>query len=352
MVTTDFKRTIKTVVVQLIAVLNARNREVVSRRFGLKSGQKQTLESIGQIYGITRERVRQIEETSLKAIRDSLQSEFSPKIQPFVSLAHTIIDESGGVMQEQDLFRTFFGNAKNTAANASLVFLMILDNRLKRYQEDEDFNTFWSVDEARQKVFFNVVASFIKNLEKRNTPVEESQVVQLCTEASMYFKEPPAKIASLIFAISKDIDRNVFNQVGLTSWPEIRPRGVRDKSYLVLKRATQPKHFRDITRLINSYKFSKNVANVQTVHNELIKDKRFVLVGRGMYGLTEWGYARGTIKELIVDLLKEKGSMHKEKIIAHVMSVRFVKQNTIVLGLQDKRLFNHDERGHVSLRKA
>lgn len=41
------------VVGQLLAVLNTRNRDVISRRFGLKTGKKETLESIGQSYGIT-----------------------------------------------------------------------------------------------------------------------------------------------------------------------------------------------------------------------------------------------------------------------------------------------------------
>src|SRR3989338_8041463 len=104
--------------------------------------------------------------------------------------------------------------------------------------------------------------------------------------------------------LSKEINKNIFGEVGLVSWPSVKPRGVRDKAYLVVKRDGKPKHFRDIAKLINSTGFSNRKANVQTVHNELIKDSRFVLVGRGTYGLTEWGYKAGTVKDVLVDLLR------------------------------------------------
>ncbi len=352
MVTTDFKKTIKAIVTQLVSVLNTRNRDVVSRRFGLKTGEKQTLESIGKTYGITRERVRQIEESSLKTIREAVRSGFSQKLKPFATLALTIVDEAGGVIREDELFVKFFGNAKNGSANASLSLVLALDGTLKKHAEDDNLNTFWSSNEQKQSQFIQLVNTCIKALNKVGSPIDEAEVADLYADAPMYVKEPASKVLSLLLCISKSIDRNVFGQIGLSDWPEVRPRGVRDKSFLVLKRAAKPQHFRDITQLINQQGFSKHRANVQTVHNELIKDKRFVLVGRGMYGLSEWGYQRGTIKELIVELLKQKGAMPKDKIVAHLMGVRFVKQNTIVLGLQDKSLFKHDDRGHVTLRNS
>src|SRR3989338_7120196 len=123
-----------------------------------------------------------------------------------------------------------------------------------------------------------------------------------------------------MMAISKSLDKNVFGEFGLASWAEIHPRGVRDKSYLVLKKEGKPKHFREITQLINDARFSPRKAHVQTVHNKLIKDNRFVLVGRGIYGLSEWGYEPGTVKEVIASLLRKEGPQSKENIVAHVMS--------------------------------
>lgn len=351
MVTTDLKKTIKAVVANVIGILNTRNRDVIARRFGLKTGEKQTLESIGRTYGITRERVRQIEEASMRLIRDSVHSSDS-KIKPFITLASTIIDEAGGVIREDELFTKFFGSNKNGSANYSLAFILMIDGARKRRLEDDDYYTFWSASDTKHEQFTQLVQSCIKALDKKGAPIEESEIASLYANAPVYIKESPQKVLSLLMCVSKSIGRNVFNQIGLNHWSEINPRGVRDKSYLVLKRASRPKHFRDITQLINQNNFSKSKANIQTVHNELIKDKRFVLVGRGMYGLVEWGYQRGTIKELIVDLLKQKGPMPKDKIVSHLMSVRFVKQNTIILGLQDKNLFKNDARGHVTLKNV
>ncbi len=349
MANTDFKKTIKGVVTQLVSILNQRNKDIISRRFGLKTGAKETLESIGASYGITRERVRQIEEASMKQMREHLSEGFETKIKPFVTLVEGIIDQEGGVIREHDLFVKFFDDAKTGSANAGLVFLLSLDSKLKRYIEDEEFNTFWSLNNDKQKEFVTLVTTVVKTLNKHDAPVEDQELSKIF--AQLPTKEPLSKIIPNVIAISKEISKNIFNQIGLASWPEIKPRGVRDKSFLVLKRAAQPKHFREITQLINQHGFSKHKANVQTVHNELIKDKRFVLVGRGIYGLSEWGYERGTIKELIANILKKQGPMHKDKVIAQVMSTRFVKPNTIVLGLKDKKLFEHDPKGVVKLRK-
>lgn len=350
--TNDFRKTIRIVVIQLLSVLNTRNRDIIARRFGLRTGDKQTLESIGKTYGITRERVRQIEEASIKILRDHIGSGFSSKIQPFITIAASIIEQSHGIINEKELFLKFSDSSKPSVANAALVFFLMLDGKLKRNNDDDDFRTFWNINAVRQQEFINSVNIFIKSFEKNKQPLEEAKFADFCTTYNLYFKEPLASVLSSILSISKRIDRNVFGEIGLSSWAQIRPRGVRDKSFMVLKRSGESKHFTEITRLINESNFNKNKANVQTVHNELIKDKRFVLVGRGMYALAEWGYKPGTIKQLIVELIKQKGMLSKEQIVNHVMSVRFVKSNTILLGLQDKKLFQHDANGKIELKKA
>lgn len=335
---TEINSQIKKIVSQLIVVLNPRNREIISRRFGLKTGSKETLESIGASYGITRERVRQIEEASLTQIRENLQGEAANRVKPFVVLAKEIMDSQGGIVREQDLFEHFSGNSVETPTNASLVFLLTLVGQFERSLEDDDHHTFWSISEDRAGQFRSDAAQFVSTLEKQGKAVSDAQLAN------------PA-LASYL-SISKNIGKNVFNEIGLTKWPEIKPRGVRDKSFLVLKKEGKPKHFREITQLINTAGFNNRKAHVQTVHNELIKDNRFVLVGRGIYGLAEWGYEPGTVKEVIASLLRKDGPQSKDKIIAHVMSTRMVKPNTVVLGMQDKKLFRETEEGHIALKEA
>ena len=139
----------------------------------------------------------------------------------------------------------------------------------------------------------------------------------------------------MILDIAKDIEKNNFGEIGLIDWPEISPQGVKDKAYLVLRKTNEPLHFTEITDLINKWGFAKRPAYVQTVHNELIKDPRFVLVGRGTYALADWGYESGTVEELIEKILKNsKKPLTKKEILDKVLAQRRVKPNTIVLNLQ------------------
>lgn len=55
-----------------LGILNEKQREVLSRRFGLDGYDRQTLEEVGQAVGLTRERVRQIQMTALKLLREEL----------------------------------------------------------------------------------------------------------------------------------------------------------------------------------------------------------------------------------------------------------------------------------------
>ncbi len=344
---------VRGVVGQLLAVLNTRNRDVISRRFGLRTGRKETLESIGQSYGITRERVRQIEEASLKQIRENFRNGADAKIKPFVALAENILDQAGGVIREEGLFAKFSGVGKESPANAALTFFLMLNGKFKRYAEDNDLRTFWSLSDGHAESFKKSVSAFVGALAKNKLPIAESAVVDFYEKSGALTKSvSPSTIISYL-AISKNVDKNVFGQVGLTSWPDIKPRGVKDKAFLVLKKSGSPKHFREITQMINTTGFCDRKANTQTVHNELIKDKRFVLVGRGLYGLAEWGLKAGTVKDVLVDLLRSAGKpLLKDEILANVLSHRMVKENTILLNLQDSKVFQKREDGTFTLREA
>ena len=145
----------------------------------------------------------------------------------------------------------------------------------------------------------------------------------------------PSKSFNVILDIAKEIDKNNFNEVGLIHWPEITPQGVRDRAYLVLKKTGEPLHFTKIADSINKMGLSDRQAYSQTVHNEVIKDPKFILVGRGTYALAEWGYEAGTVGDVIESILKKsKRPMSKKEILDEVLSKRKVKPTTVVLNLQ------------------
>ena len=155
--------------------------------------------------------------------------------------------------------------------------------------------------------------------------------------------QPQAVLANWV-GISKIFAKNHFGEWGLVEFPSIKPRGVRDLSYLVMSKTQKPMHFSDVARAISDAVGKKT--HIQTVHNELIKDNRFVLVGRGLYALREWGYEEGTVKDTITRALKEHGSLPKEKIVELVLARRFVKPNTITVNLDNRTYFRklHDGR--------
>jgi DNA-directed RNA polymerase delta subunit len=129
----------------------------------------------------------------------------------------------------------------------------------------------------------------------------------------------------------------------MIDWTEISPKGTREKVYLVLKEHQKPLHFIEIAKTIDKFKLGKRKAHPQTVHNELIKDERFILIGRGIYALSEWGYFQGTIKEVIESILeKNKKPMDKNQIIEEVLKIRKVKKTTIMINLNNKNYFKRE----------
>ena len=155
--------------------------------------------------------------------------------------------------------------------------------------------------------------------------------------------------------ISKRIQPNKEGALGLVEWPEIKPRGVKDKAFLVFKKHGKPLHFTEVAKLIDKsdYNMPNKKTYPQTVHNELIKDPRFVLVGRGTYALSEWGYVPGTIKDIITKVLKDKNEpMHKDEVVKQVLAQRFVAKNTVLMNLNNKKHFEKDSSDKYFLRKT
>jgi len=159
------------------------------------------------------------------------------------------------------------------------------------------------------------------------------------------FKEDAEKINNnkVLYSIlqaSKKIEQNKFGHWGIEDWREVKPKTINDKIYLILKNHGKPMHFVEITEQINKINFDDKGANAATVHNELILDDKYVLVGRGLYSLKEWGYQKGTVVDVINSILSESAKpLSREEIIEKVLEQRLVKKATIILALMDKKSF-------------
>lgn len=163
----------------LVKNIAPRNKDIISRRFGLKTGKKETLESIGKSYGITRERVRQIEEFSINQLSKVVAS--SRDVSQYVSLAKEILNGNGGFMKEADLFKAFSGNDKESVVNASLVFILTLAGEPVssvsgpvRFGDNEQYHSFWALNQENADLFKNGVSSLVRSFNKNTSPVAEA----------------------------------------------------------------------------------------------------------------------------------------------------------------------------------
>lgn len=337
---------------------NSRTKEVIARRFGLKDGARQTLEAIGQDHGITRERVRQIEESGLSVLRNS---KILAKIQPLFDKVKGHLSEHGQMKKETRLYddlayvcfpvkeleRMKKEEQELDRCRAAFYLILTLGDDFYRVPENDSFYAVWTTDKSSLKSAKKTVDSLVKHLNSKKKVLKPEEIFDA---ALTVFPELSQKAIHSYVDASKHIEENHLGHFGLSHWPEISPRGVKDRAYIILKNEGKPLHFSEVTRLINQVLPAKRQAYVQTVHNELIKDKRFVLVGRGLYALSEWGYEPGTVSETISQILKQEGPLSKEEVVKKVLEKRLVKENTILINLQNRRLFDRDGSGKYSLK--
>ena len=324
----------------LLKGLPQRTSSIIERRFGLKTGQRETLEAIGENYGITRERVRQI-------IREGF-SKISSRTKEYQKIFKYFGDtiKSFGDVNKEDSLLSALGGEK---ARNQVFFLLNLDKEFKRFSEDDDFHPFWAKKDESADAAKKIVAVALNKFESEKKPLTIDEVYESHKDEieKTLNKKINKDILCSYLEISKKIQKNPEGQFGLKNWLEINPRGIKDKAYLVLKKQGKPLHFTQIAENITRLPFSaKKKAHLATVHNELIKDPRFVLVGRGLYALKDWGYEPGVVKDVIYKVIKDAArAISKEEILEKVSKQRFVKANTILLNLQDKSCFLRDEEG-------
>jgi hypothetical protein len=323
-------------------ISNQRTRDIIYLRFGLGDGQRRTLEAIGQKYGITRERVRQVEEAAFSDLKRPTVINF---FRPIFRLIDNFLNQEGKLVREERLLATLAKVDHPHPARGALYFVLTLGQPYQRFVESDKFYPLWSNSSNALTQAEEIINQLINKLNQEQRPITLDELLTS-------FNNLPKRILLSYLDATKQINQNNFGQIGLTKWPEINPRGAKDKAYIILKEQNRPLHFREVADLINQANLGNNLAQAQTVHNELIKDPRFILVGRGTYALKEWGYQPGTVKDVIIQVLKENGPLTKEEILDKVLETRLVKPNTVLINLQNRQYFNRSEDGKYSLAKS
>ena len=339
----DIKAKLDNVIQSILSTIERpREADIITRRYGL-DGERETLEQVGETLNITRERVRQIEKATLIRIKLSLDdgknSLFNDVEMDIVKALH----EMGRAAKVDDLAIKLTGDGSSKTC-ATLTLLAELSSKMLLTSEnDRYYAAIILTSERDDRQIRKEIDGIVKTLREHGKPVTLDELYRLV--GGNY--EHPSEVGA-IASISKQIT-SLRDMWGLTKWPSVNPRNIRDKIYVVLKENGQPMHFSEIARQVKSQNFHRNNVTEQAIHNELIKDDRFVLIGRGIYALAENGYKKGSITDVITELLRQNGPMYRDDIVREVLKSRQVRETTILLNLQSKPQFKRVAKNQYAL---
>lgn len=340
-------------VLLLLRQLSEKEADVIRRRFGLGRQPLQTLEEIGASYKVTRERIRQIERQTIEKVRALKQ--FNELLQPMKAAVLQVLNSHGGYLEEQALLETLLQIAGDTEENRqAATFLLgeLLTDQVDRIPPTSQLRSGWKLRHASLEDLKSLVDALTNFSTQLGKPLPQEEFLQAFHRtAPRRLKAEPSDEALLATVnLAKDLGHNPFGDYGLTRWGHIHPRRMNDKIYLVLKKHGQPLHFLEITKRINQVGFDDRRAYPPTVHNELILDRAYVLVGRGIYALREWGYRPGVVADVIEHVLRQAGRpLSRPEIVREVLKQRVVKRNTIHLALTNRQRFERNPSGEYRL---
>jgi hypothetical protein len=342
-----------------IGELPEKQKEVISKRYGLFGDVPMTLEAIGQENGVTRERIRQIEEVALESLRKNIDI-----LSDTVEALKYQLESLGGIRREKKLLEeashTLFDNYDDLSKNQkeadrlqnNIWFLLDLAPYFNYLLERKNNHSAWYREQEVLKRVDSIHKFVKKELKRNNKPLAVDQYQDLIRRTMKEFGIKNENILLSYLDLSKEFGFNPYYQFGLTEWPLINPVSVNSKAKLILSSVQKPLHFEELTKLINEAGFdNEKQARSTTVHNELIKDPEFILIGRGLYALSDWGYEPGTVKDVLVKIMKKTGPKAYRELLEEMKKHRIVKDATILINLQDKKLFKKLPDGRYALTK-
>jgi DNA-binding CsgD family transcriptional regulator len=309
-----------------------REREIIARRFGLHD-RRETLEQIGELLGITRERVRQLEKSILNKLRTVTESGKMTTVNSIEKNIVRQLTELGRIARVQELTDQLLGNSSSQRERAYVAFIAELAPGLTVINKNDNYFHSVSIREyGDDKKIRGEIDAIVATIKKHGEPLT---IEQLHDKLSY---EHPNYVRAL--ASTSKLLANLNDNWGLIKWPTVNPKNIRDKIYVILAKNGKPMHFSEIAGSIKDSSFKRKDVTTQAIHNELIKDSRFVLIGRGIYALNSWGFDRGTVSDIIADVLKESAEpLHRDEIVKRVLKSRQVKETTVLLNLQSKPQF-------------
>jgi hypothetical protein len=340
---------------EFVGILPERQKEIVEKRYGLVDTKPLTLEAIGKEKGLTRERIRQIEESALKKLKQNLN-----ELNDILEKIKYQLEIIGGIRREQrfleevpvllidDPIELWKEEKKKELLANHINFLLDISPDFNYFNENPQVYSNWYLYEEILEKSVSLHKFVEKEVKSYKRPLMLDEYQLLLRKTMKEFRIKNENLVISYLDLSKRFAFNPFNEFGLIDWDFIRPRNVRTKAYLVLTKANRPLHFSEIIQKINDLNFDDKKISVNSLHNELIRNKEFVLIGRGIYALREWGYKPGTVKDLLIQILAKK-PMYYRDLVKEIAKQRMVKDMTVLIVLQDKKVFQKLPDGRYAL---
>ncbi|MFA7662380.1 MAG: sigma factor-like helix-turn-helix DNA-binding protein [Patescibacteria group bacterium] len=359
----------------LFKCLSKREAEILIRRYGLrqdiigKKKTRQTLQAIGNQYKITRERVRQVENFSIKKIKQA--DEFHKHYPALKDFVLGVLSRFNGIVEDEflvDLLVREAGFEPKIVDKESkeidpqeIVLHQIIDFILSKIINDvvepvltvPGFMGAWQEVGVETALAEEGVKTAIAVIEKNNKPMMTDEIISHFKKTPFYttskVKITDEMIVSFLH-LSIDLKENVFGEWGMRDWGTISLKTVNDRIYYIMSQHKKPLHFSEITDLINKKDAAIFIAHGATVRNILTAESRYILVGRGIYALKEWGVEPGTVSQLIEKIITEAGEpVSRKDIIDKILSQRIIKKQTILITLSNKNKFKKMPEGKYAL---
>lgn len=336
--------------VWILSNLTEKERTIVSRRIWL-DWNKETLQDIGNSYNITRERVRQIEEVAIKKLWRIIKSTELWAIQ---DESEKILRMHGWLLTRDKLISAIIREMKLDAnVNANIIEMIIQSNfNISKSKPQLGYRTHFFFPDIQKKLVNEIHKEILKILKKKNDVMESASLYEMIkVNLFAQFNKLETVLLDSISDVFWDIVKWEQKFIWLEKWKILNPSTLKDKAIYIMKKEKTPLHFVDLTNLISNHFWEP--VKVATIHNELIRNNEFVLIGRWIYVLKEWGYRPWTVIDVIVDILaKIKTPLSTDDIVAKVLKTRRVKISTVYMNLQNRKYIQRVWRNMYKLKDS
>jgi hypothetical protein len=297
---------------EVLQLLPERQRNIIKDRYGLWDGIAETLQDIGDKLGLTRERIRQIEDKGLKRLRRvygfrSIKNFVVTKIAVYLS---SRAETTRGIVSEDEVASAFADDCSTEEAALTIGLLRDVNASLFAQQMVEAESGVYCLDKALATEYRTLLEILQGTLERNQKPLSEQTFYQsLSSDSGRTFSEQQIRLLQRILAVSPSVVRLHNGTIALSKWTKFERRDSANVAAAALRLLGRPAHFRELTQKIGTLFPDLGDINERVLHNALVCHReKFVWVKNGTYGLKDWGLARPPyIKDRLIELLSGSG---------------------------------------------